>query len=53
MVEVGMAVQKSVQTRGAARLGIIRYILHVHPYCFSLRYHYLKSSMIKLRTHIV
>ena len=40
MVEVGMAVQK-VYNKGS-RLGIIRYILH--PYCFSLQYHYLKCS---------
>ena len=34
-----MTVQKSIQTRV---VGITRYILH--HYCFSLKYHYLKSS---------
>ena len=38
MVEVGMAVQNSIQTR----LGIIRYILH--PYCFSSNGISVKSS---------
>ena len=37
--EVGTAVQKSIQTRV---VGITRYMLH--PYRFSLKYHYLKSS---------
>ena len=39
MGEVGMAVQISMQT---GVVGIIKYILY--PYCFSLKYHYLKSS---------
>ena len=41
MVQVGMAVQKKYTDKGS-RLGIIRYVLH--PYCFSLKYYYLKSS---------
>ena len=41
MVEVGMAVQKSTHANKGSRLGIM-YILH--PYYFSLKYHYLKSS---------
>ena len=41
MIEARNGSMKKYTNKGS-RLGIIRYILH--PYCFSLKYHYLKSS---------